>query len=115
MSGTVALVLVWLNDEFKSKMAKHFLIIRRNSIQEDFAERMRILDGLSNDELISSYNREYSMGSVGVYMQAVYVLAIHHQLKLRFGTTPTSIKGNTVVMLPGLLELIDDRPQVLNT
>jgi len=107
--------MVWLNNEFKTKMAKHFLIIHRNSIQEDFAERMRILDGLSNDELISSYNREYSMGSVGVYMQAVYVLAIHHQLKLRFGTTPTSIKGNTVVMLPGLLELIDDRPQVLNT
>ena len=76
---------------------------------------MRILDELSNDELIASHNREYNMGSVGVYMQSVYVLAIHHQLKLRFGTTPTSIKGNTVVMLPGLLELIDDQPQVLNT
>ena len=68
MSSAVGPVMVWLNDEFKTTMAKHFLIIHRNSIQEDFAERMRILDGLSNDELISSHNREYSMGSVGVYM-----------------------------------------------
>lgn len=96
-------------------MAKHFLVIQRTSIQQDFSERMRILDELSNDELIASHNREYNMGSVGVYMQSVYVLAIHHQLERRFGATPTSIKGNTVVILPGPLEIIDGELQVLET
>ena len=84
---------------------KSFIVIHRASLPDDLRGRLARLQRLSNTQLLDACNREYRCGPVGVYMQAVHVLAIHHELKSRFGKTPTRVTHNTAVAIPGPIVL----------
>lgn len=57
------------------------------------------LIAISNEELISSYNREAKMGIVGVRAQMLHIIALHQVFIKRFKKSPIKIEENTFISM----------------
>ena len=80
---------------------KHYVMIQRPSLPNDMCEALSRLEGRTAEELISEYNDQCRLGFTGVYAQAIHVLALHQQLKRRFGSGPLLITDNSILTFGG--------------
>ena len=80
---------------------RNYVMIQRPSLPADMLAAISRLDALSDEAIINEYNAQCRLGFTGVYAQAIYVLALHQQLKRRFGSGPLSITDNALLTLGG--------------
>ena len=83
---------------------RHYVMIQRPSLPNDLRAAMSRLEGKTAQELISEYNEQCRLGFTGVYAQAIHVLALHQQLKARFGKGPLVIENNVLLTMEGPIE-----------
>ena len=80
---------------------RDYVMIQRPSLPADMRAAISRLDALSDEAIINEYNAQCRRGFTGVYAQAIQVLALHQQLKRRFGSGPLSITDNALLTLSG--------------
>ena len=78
-------------------------MVQRPGLPADMQAAIARLDGHTDSEVIAGYNAQCRLGFTGVYAQAIHVLALHQQLKRRFGVGPLSIKDNALMTLGGCI------------
>ena len=86
------------------QVMKHYVMIQRPSLPNDMRAALSRLEGRTAEQLISEYNDQCRLGFTGVYAQAIHVLALHQQLKARFGKGPLVIENNTLLTIEGPIE-----------
>lgn len=74
-------------------------MIQRPGFRDELLERYREIQGYTNDELVQRYNRQVEIGIVGVYAQAVILLAIRILFIERFGHSPVVVKDEIVIAI----------------
>lgn len=84
---------------------RNYVMIQRPSLPADMLAAISRLDALSDEAIINEYNAQCRLGFTGVYAQAIHVLALHQQLKRRFGSGPLSIADNALLTLGGCARL----------
>lgn len=80
------------------------MMIQRPSLPNDMRAALSRLEGRTVEELISEYNEQCRLGFTGVYAQAIHELALHQQLKSRFGKGPLVIENNSLLTMEGPIE-----------
>ncbi len=78
-----------------------YLMIPRPGFREEVLEHYNLIKDCSDEELIDSYNRQAEIGIVGVYKQAIHLLAMRLLFKERFDYSPIVIKDQVVISLSG--------------
>lgn len=77
----------------------NYLYDSRNGENEKIVEKTKELLVLSNEELISKYNREVKIGIVGVRAQILHIIALHHTFLKKFKKSPIKVVDDCFVSL----------------
>ena len=80
---------------------KHYVMIQRPELPADMHAAMSRLNERTGEQLIAAYNAQCELGFTGVYAQAIQVLALHQQLKAKFGKGPLLIEDNALLTMVG--------------
>ena len=78
-----------------------YLYLPQIGDKESILEKVQELLLLSNEELISSYNRQFKIGVVGARAQMLHIIALHQSFLKRFKKSPVIIVDNCVISLSG--------------
>ena len=76
-------------------------MIQRPELPADMHAAMSRLNERTGEQLIAAYNAQCELGFTGVYAQAIQVLALHQQLKAKFGKGPLLIEDNALLTMVG--------------
>jgi hypothetical protein len=82
-----------------------YVLIVREGFKEQMHENRLNLEKLTDDELVDAYNRQATLGIVGVYQQAVYLASVRSVFLERFNESPIRIEDGNILKLKGLVEL----------
>lgn len=82
-----------------------YVLIVREGFKEQMQENRFNLEKLTDEELVDAYNRQATLGIVGVYQQAVYLASMHAVFLERFNESPICIEDGNTLKLKGLVEL----------
>jgi len=82
-----------------------YVLIVRDGFEEQMHENRLNLEKLTDDELVDAYNRQATIGIVGVYQQAVYLASMRSVFLERFNESPIRIEDGNTLKLKGLVEL----------
>jgi hypothetical protein len=82
-----------------------YVLIVRDGFKEQMHENRLNLEKLTDDELVDAYNRQATIGIVGVYQQAVYLASMRSVFLERFNESPIRIEDGNILKLKGLVEL----------
>ena len=80
---------------------RNYVMVQRPGLPADMRVAIARLDGHTDSEVLAGYNAQCRLGFTGVYAQVIHVLALHQQLKRRFGSGPLSIRDNALLTLGG--------------
>ena len=83
---------------------KEYVLIQRPSLPKEIAAVTARLEYLDDERIVQAYNVQCHLGFTGVYAQAIYVLGLHQQLFLRFGSSPLGIKHNCLLTMQGCVK-----------
>ncbi len=86
-------------------MDGHIFIQRKGDI-EKINNYKEYLNNKTANELITTYNKSYNLGFVGVHQQAIFILALHYQFRKRFNDTPVKIENNSLISFKGKIKTI---------
>jgi RNase P/RNase MRP subunit POP5 len=89
------------------KRIMEYVMITRPGFREELRERYEEMQGYTNDELVEHYNRSVEIGIVGVYAQAVNLLAMRVLFCERFGHSPVVVKDQIIIGLTGTVKIDD--------
>ena len=78
-----------------------YLYDSRNGENESILEKTNEFLVLSNEELISKYNREVRIGIVGVRAQILHIIALHQTFLKRFKKSPVRVVESSAISLSG--------------
>ena len=84
-----------------------YLMIPRPGFREEVLEHYNLIKDYSDEELVERYNRQVDIGIVGVYKQAIHLLAMRLLFKERFDYSPIIIKDQIVISLSGRVTVQD--------
>jgi len=80
---------------------RHYLLIQRPSLPVDMRHAIARLEDHADEVVIADYNAQCRLGFTGVYAHAIHVLALHQQLKRRYGKGPLTIDNNCLLTFKG--------------
>jgi hypothetical protein len=66
-----------------------------------------VLNDLSSEELIGRYNKQVEIGIVGVYKQAIFLVALRWVFKKRFNQSPILVEENILVSITDHVQLVN--------
>jgi|SRR5690554_3789369 len=78
-----------------------YLYLPQTGDKESILENLQKLQLLSNEDLISDYNKQVDIGVVGVRAQMLLMIALHQTFLKRFRKSPIKIVDNCVFSLSG--------------
>ena len=84
-----------------------YILIQHPGFKERFLERLEAFKTQTSEELIDRYNSSVKTGIVGVYAQAIMLVALRHEIKRRFGASPILLEDNMILSLTGRVEIQD--------
>jgi|TARA_B110000116_G_C16566953_1_gene460107 hypothetical protein len=76
-----------------------YILIQHPGFKDAFLEQVEVFKKSSPEDLIDSYNKSVKTGIVGVYAQAIMLVALRHVIKECFGVSPIKLEDNTVLSL----------------
>ena len=76
-----------------------YILIQHPGFKDAFLEQVEVFKKSSPEDLIDSYNKSVKTGIVGVYAQAIMLVALRHVIKGCFGVSPIKLEDNTVLSL----------------
>ena len=91
-----------------------YLLIQKEGFKELYLNEIKKLEGSSSSELIEQYNKQVEIGIVGVYRQAVFLVALRKVFKDRFNQSPVLVKDNLLVSLTARVKQKDSSLYYLN-
>ena len=84
-----------------------YILIQQPGFKERFLERLEAFKAQTSEELIDLYNSSVKTGIVGVYAQAIMLVALRHEIKRRFGVSPILLEDNMILSLTRRVEIQD--------
>lgn len=91
-----------------------YVLIQKEGFRELYLNELKKLELLPSSELVKLYNKQVDIGIVGVYRQAVYLVALRKMFKDRFNQSPVHVKDNVLVSLTGKVKQKEDALYYLN-
>ena len=82
-----------------------YILIQQPGFKERFLENLETFKAQTSEELIDRYNSSVKTGIVGVYAQAIMLVALRHEIKRRFGVSPILLEENMILSLTGRVEI----------
>ena len=82
-----------------------YVLIQQPRFKERFLEHLDAFKAQTSEELIDRYNSSVKTGIVGVYAQAIMLVALRHEIKKRFGVSPILLEDNMILSLTGKVEI----------
>ena len=92
-----------------------YILIQKPGFKEKYFEHLDEFKYQSSEELISIYNQNVRTGIVGVYAQAIMLVAIRFEIKRRFGVSPIKLKDNMILSLTGKVKISNGKLIYLDT
>ena len=84
-----------------------YVLIQKPGFKERCLENLETFKVQTSEELIDRYNSSVKTGIVGVYAQAIMLVALRHEIKRRFGVSPILLEDNVIMSLTGRVEVRD--------
>jgi hypothetical protein len=84
-----------------------YVLIQKPGFKERCFEYLETFKGQTSEDLIDRYNSSVKTGIVGVYAQAIMLVALRHEIKRRFGVSPILLEDNVILSLTGKVEVRD--------
>jgi hypothetical protein len=84
-----------------------YVLIQQPGFKERCLENLETFKAQTSEELIDRYNSSVKTGIVGVYAQAIMLVALRHEIKRRFGVSPILLEDNVILSLTGKVEIRD--------
>lgn len=84
-----------------------YVLIQKPGFKERCLENLETFKVQTSEELIDRYNSSVKTGIVGVYAQAIMLVALRHEIKRRFGVSPILLEDNVIMSLTGKVEIRD--------
>ena len=84
-----------------------YVLIQKPGFKERCLENLETFKAQTSEELIDRYNSSVKTGIVGVYAQAIMLVALRHEIKRRFGASPILLEDNVIMSLTGKVEIRD--------
>ena len=84
-----------------------YVLIQKPGFKERCLESLEAFKAQTSEELIDRYNSSVKTGIVGVYAQAIKLVALRHEMKRRFGVSPILLEENMILSLTGRVEIRD--------
>ena len=84
-----------------------YVLIQQPGFKEKCLEHLETFKAQTSEELIDRYNSSVKTGIVGVYAQAIMLVALRHEIKRRFGVSPILLEENMILSLTGRVEIRD--------
>ena len=78
---------------------KSYVLIQRPGLPQEIRAVFKRLEKFDDNQVVQAYNEQCQLGFAGVYAQAVYVLGLHQQLHVRFGSSPLTIEDNCILTM----------------
>lgn len=88
-------------------MDGYIFILREGDIDKIKSYKKSIND-ISDSVLIEEYNREFDIGITGVHQQALFLIVLNNQFKVRFNNSPISIDNNYLISFNGKVKAVTD-------
>ena len=82
-----------------------YVLIQKPGFKERCLEHLEAFKAQTSEELIDRYNSSVKTGIVGVYAQAIMLVALRHEIKRRFGVSPILLEDNVILSLTGRVEI----------
>ena len=82
-----------------------YILIQKPGFKERCLENLETFKVQTSEELIDRYNSSVKTGIVGVYAQAIMLVALRHEIKRRFGVSPILLEDNMILSLSGKVEI----------
>ena len=84
-----------------------YVLIQKPGFKERYLENLETFKAQTSEELIDRYNGSVKTGIVGVYAQAIMLVALRHEIKRRFGASPILLEDNVILSLTRRVEIRD--------
>ena len=84
-----------------------YVLIQKPGFKERCLENLEAFKAQTSEDLIDRYNSNVKTGIVGVYAQAIMLVALRHEIKRRFGASPILLEDNVILSLTGKVEIRD--------
>ena len=84
-----------------------YILIQQPGFKERCLANLETFKAQTSGELIDRYNSSVKTGIVGVYAQAIMLVALRHEIKRRFGVSPILLEDNMILSLTGRVEIQD--------
>ena len=91
-----------------------YVLIQKEGFKELYLNELKKLELLTSSELIRLYNKQVDIGIVGVYRQAVFIVALRKVFKDRFNQSPVRVKDNVLVSLTSKVKQLQHSLYYLN-
>ena len=91
-----------------------YVLVQREGFKEEFFAAVEGLKELSSEELVQRYNRQVEIGIVGVYKQAIGIVALRYHFRIRFNQSPVQVSNNVIISLTGKVKIVDESLYYLN-
>ena len=82
-----------------------YVLIQKPGFKERCLENLETFKVQTSEELIDRYNSSVKTGIVGVYAQAIMLVALRYEIKRRFGVSPILLEENMILSLTGRVEI----------
>ena len=82
-----------------------YVLIQQPGFKEKCLENLEPFKVQTSEELIDRYNSSVKTGIVGVYAQAIMLVALRYEIKRRFGVSPILLEENMILSLTGRVEI----------
>ena len=84
-----------------------YILIQQPGFKERCLGNLEAFKAQTSEELIDRYNSSVKTGIVGVYAQAIMLVALRHEIKRRFGVSPILLEDNMILSLTRRVEIQD--------
>lgn len=82
-----------------------YVLIQQPGFKERCLENLETFKAQTSEELIARYNSSVKTGIVGVYAQAIMLVALRYEIKRRFGVSPILLEDNMILSLTRKVEI----------
>lgn len=76
-----------------------YILVQHEGFKEEYLNQIKLLEGVSSDELVNRYNKEVDVGIVGVYAQGIFLAALRIAFVKQFKQSPILVQDNLIISL----------------
>lgn len=78
---------------------KSYVLIQHPGLPQEIRAVFKRLEKCDDNQVVQAYNEQCQLGFTGVYAQAVFLLGLHQQVHVRFGSSPLTIEDKCMLMM----------------